>query len=284
MMQRRKRFGEILVDARVLNEAALGKALEKQKATGKRLGEVLEEMGIISDRDVVLILARQFNCKTVSNISKHPFSEEILSLIDCDTALEKGVFPLKVEGKSLYLAITNPLDLETLDTVSFQTGLRVIPYLTTPAEVQEAIRKHYIKVSKAKEPGELTVMVVDDQELWRAAFQNHLKKEGLRSIEFPSCSEAAKAVLKERPHLVLVDTNMTGMTGVELFRILQSNAVTREIPVIALSSRSSPEEEARLLEMGFFDFVSKPANLTRLVARVKRALKIVYGREKLSTS
>jgi CheY-like chemotaxis protein len=281
MMQRRKRFGEILVDARVLNEAALGKALERQKATGKRLGEVLEEMGIISDRDVVLILSRQFNCKTVSNISKHPFSEEVLGLIDCDTALEKGIFPLKVEGKSLYLAITNPLDLETLDTVSFQTGLRVIPYLTTPAEVQEAIRKHYIKVSKAEEPVDLTVMVVDDQELWRAAFQNLLKKEGLRSIEFPSCSEAAKAVLKERPHLVLVDTNMTGMTGVELFRILQSNAATREIPVIALSAKSSPEEEARLLEMGFFDFVSKPANLARLVARVKRALKIVYGRGKL---
>jgi CheY-like chemotaxis protein len=281
-MQRRKRFGEILVDARVLNEAALSKALERQKATGKRLGEVLEEMGAISDRDVVLILSRQFNCKTVSNISKHPFSEEVLSLIDCDTALEKGIFPLKVEGKSLYLAITNPLDLETLDTVSFQTGLRVVPYLTTPSEVQEAIRKHYIKVSKAEEPVELTVMVVDDQELWRAAFQNHLKKEGLRSIEFPNCSEAAKAVLKERPHLVLVDTNMTGMTGIELFRILQSNNVTREIPVIALSAKASPEEEARLLEMGFFDFVSKPANLTRLVARVKRALKIVYGREKLA--
>jgi len=74
---------------------------------------------------------------------------------------------------------------------------------------------------------------------------------------------------------------MTGMTGVELFRILQSNVATREIPVIALSAKSSPEEEARLLEMGFFDFVSKPANLARLVARVKRALKIVYGREKL---
>jgi DNA-binding response OmpR family regulator len=127
-------------------------------------------------------------------------------------------------------------------------------------------------------------MVVDDQELWRAAFQNLLKKEGLRSIEFASCSEAAKAVLKERPHLILVDANITGMGGIELFRILQSNAATREIPLIALSAKSSPEEEARLLEMGFFDFVSKPANLTRLVARVKRALKIVYGREKLASS
>ncbi len=280
-MPRRKRFGEILVDAKVLDEITLSKALEKQKISDMRLGEVLEEMGIISDRDVVLILARQFNCKTVSNISKHPFPEDVLGLIDCDTALEKGIFPLKAEGKSLYLAITNPLDLETLDNVSFQTGMRVVPLLTTPHEVQDAIRKHYIKVVEGKSAEELTVMVVDDQELWRAAFQGNLKKEGLRSVQFDSGSAALKAVLKERPHLILVDPGMTGMSGIEFFRVLQSNSGTRDIPVIALSIKASPDEEARLLEMGFFDFVAKPANLVRLMARVKRALKITCGAERL---
>lgn len=280
-MPRRKRFGEILVDAKVLDEVTLSRALEKQKVSDMRLGEVLEEMGIISDRDVVLILARQFNCKTVSNISKHPFPEDVLGLVDCDTALEKGIFPLKAEGKSLYLAITNPLDLETLDNVSFQTGMRVVPFLTTPNEVQDAIRKHYIKAAESKPAEELTVMVVDDQDLWRAAFQGNLKKEGLRSVQFGSGPAALKSVLKERPHLILVDTGMTGMTGVELFRVLQSNSVTRDIPVIALSTKASPEEEARLLEMGFFDFVAKPANLVRLMARVKRALKISYGSDQL---
>lgn len=280
-MPRRKRFGEILVDAKVLDEITLSRALEKQKISDMRLGEVLEEMGIISDRDVVLILARQFNCKTVSNISKHPFPEDVLGLVDCDTALEKGIFPLKAEGKSLYLAITNPLDLETLDNVSFQTGMRVVPFLTTPNEVQDAIRKHYIKASESKSAEELTVMVVDDQDLWRAAFQGNLKKEGLRSVQFGSGPAALKAVLKERPHLILVDAGMTGMTGVELFRVLQSNSVTRDIPVIALSTKASPEEEARLLEMGFFDFVAKPANLVRLMARVKRALKISCGADRL---
>lgn len=281
-MPRRKRFGEILVDAKVLDEITLSKALEKQKISDMRLGEVLEEMGIISDRDVVLILARQFNCKTVSNISKHPFPEDVLGLVDCDTALEKGIFPLKAEGKSLYLAITNPLDLETLDNVSFRTGMRVVPFLTTPHEVQDAIRKHYIKAVEEGEPSEeLTVMVVDDQELWRAAFQGNLKKEGLRSVQFGSGAAALKAVLKERPHLILVDAAMSGMTGIEFFRVLQSNSVTRDIPVIALSTKASPEEEARLLEMGFFDFVAKPANLTRLMARVKRALKITYGAGRL---
>lgn len=280
-MPRRKRFGEILVDAKVLDEITLSKALEKQKISDMRLGEVLEEMGIISDRDVVLILARQFNCKTVSNISKHPFPEDVLGLVDCDTALEKGIFPLKAEGKSLYLAITNPLDLETLDNVSFQTGMRVVPLLTTPHEVQDAIRKHYIKAAESKSAEELTVMVVDDQELWRAAFQGNLKKEGMRSVQLSSSSAALKAVLKERPHLILVDTGMTGMTGIEFFRVLQSNSATRDIPVIALSTKASPDEEARLLEMGFFDFVAKPANLVRLTARVKRALKITYGADRL---
>ena len=280
-MPRRKRFGEILVDAKVLDEITLSKALEKQKISDMRLGEVLEEMGIISDRDVVLILARQFNCKTVSNISKHPFPEDVLGLIDCDTALEKGIFPLKAEGKSLFLAITNPLDLETLDNVSFQTGMRVVPLLTTPHEVQDAIRKHYIKAVESKSADELTVMVVDDQDLWRAAFQGNLKKEGLRSVQFSSGSAALKEVLKERPHLILVDTGMTGMTGIEFFRVLQGNGVTRDIPVIALSTKASPDEEARLLEMGFFDFVAKPANLVRLMARVKRALKISYGSDSL---
>jgi CheY-like chemotaxis protein len=284
-MQRRKRFGEILVDAQVLNEATLDQALKRQNASGRKLGEVLEEMGIISDRDVVLILAHQFNCKTVSNIGKHPFPEDVLNLVDCQTVLEKGVFPLKKEGKSLHLAITNPLDLETLDNVSFKTGMRVIPYLTTPAEVEEAVRKHYHQVSLPRNSHELTVMLVDDQELWRSAFQANLKKEGLRSTQFACPSEALKSILKEPPHLILVDASMNGtmgMDGFEMFRLLQSNSVIRDIPVIALSTKSSPEEEVRLLDAGFFDFVAKPANPVRLMARVKRALKLVYGREKIS--
>jgi DNA-binding response OmpR family regulator len=67
------------------------------------------------------------------------------------------------------------------------------------------------------------------------------------------------------------------MDGYAMFRALQANNSTRKIPVIALSSRSTAEEEAKLLDMGYFDFVPKPINPVRLVARVKRSLKMVYG-------
>ena len=54
-MTRRKRFGEILVEAGAVSEAVLQSALEKQKGTGQRLGVVLEEMGVISEKDIAVV-------------------------------------------------------------------------------------------------------------------------------------------------------------------------------------------------------------------------------------
>ena len=59
--------------------------------------------------------------------------------------------------------------------------------------------------------------------------------------------------------------------------LLKGNLQTKHIPVIALSSKSSAEEEAKLLDIGYFDFIAKPINPVRLVARVKHALRINYG-------
>ncbi len=65
---------------------------------------------------------------------------------------------------------------------------------------------------------------------------------------------------------------LRGMDGKDVFRTLQTNSLTRQIPVIAVSSKDYPEEEAKFLDMGFFDFIAKPYNFIRLMARVRRAL------------
>lgn len=277
-MARRKRFGEILVEAGALDQETLDKALATQQASGKRLGKVLEENGIISERDIAVVVARQFGFKTVSNIAKHPFPPETLAVVDSDTALKKLIFPLKVEDKVLSLAMVNPLDIPTLDDLSFRTGMRIMPYVSTPSEIIEAVNRHYLKTDRL--PGEKewwTVLVVDDQELVRSAIAAALKKEGYIILQATNGAEGLKAALQQVPHLVITDTVMPRMDGMEMFRALQSNVATRHIPVIALSSRALAEEEARLLDLGYFDFIAKPINQVRLVARVKRALRSVYG-------
>ncbi len=278
-MAKRKRFGEILVEAKVVNERQLERALEKQKGTGRRLGQVFEEMGVVTERDIAAALARQFGFKTVANISRATFSKELLALFDGDTALKLLLFPLKQEGTSLFLAMVNPLDIKTIDNISFKSGLRVIPCVTTHTEILSAVNRHYFKIVEKTHEADTwwTVLVVDDQDLVRAAAMAALKRAGYDLLEASNGAEGLKVALQEKPHLIIVDTVMPRMDGYEMFRAIQGNLSIKHIPVIALSSKSTAEEEAKLLEMGYFDFIAKPINPIRLVARVKHALRINYG-------
>ena len=278
-MAKHMRFGEILVETKVLTESQLERALEKQKGTGQRLGQILEEMGVVTERDIATTLARQFGFKTVSNIALASFSKELLDLFDGETAMNKMLFPLKLEGTSLFLAMVNPLDIETIENISFKTGLRIVPCITTPTEIRSAVNCHYFKIVEQKlDPDSWwTVLVVDDQDLVRGAAVAALKREGYSLLEASNGADGLKIALQEKPHLIIADTIMPRMDGYEMFRAIQGNLSIKHIPVIALSSKSTAEEEAKLLEMGYFDFIAKPINPVRLVARSRHALRIIYG-------
>ncbi|MBW2689659.1 MAG: response regulator [Deltaproteobacteria bacterium] len=278
-MAKRKRFGEILIEAGVVDEHQLERALEKQKGTGRRLGQVLEEIGVVTERDIAAVLARQFGFKTVANIARATFSKELLALCDSDMAMNKMLFPLKKEGSTLFLAMVNPLDIEIIDNLSFKCGLRIVPCVTTPTEIQSAVNRHYLNiVDQSHEPDTWwTVLVVDDQDLVRSAILAALKREGYNLLEASNGADGLKLAIQKKPHLIISDTVMPRMDGYEMFRAIQGNLDIKHIPVIALSSKSSAEEEAKLLEMGYFDFIAKPINPVRLVARTRHALRIIYG-------
>ncbi len=284
-MVKRKKFGEILIEAGVINEETLQKALQRQRGTGKALGEILEVMGIVSQKDIAVALARQFGYRTVSGIARHPFSNDLLKLVPEAEALKQFIFPLKVEERTLYLAMVNPLDMATLDSIAFRTGLRIVPCVTTSVEIQEAIRTHYspegtpLSQEQMIPGGRCSVLVVDDHEIVRGAVAAAIRREGCDVLEAANGAEGLKIALQKIPHLIVTDILMPQMDGYQMFRGLQSNPSTRNIPVIAFSSKSTPEEEAKVLEMGFYDFVAKPINQIRLMARVRRVMKLVQEKQ-----
>ncbi|MCD6525535.1 MAG: response regulator [Desulfuromonas sp.] len=276
-MAKRKKFGEVLFEEGVIDEQTLRLALEKQAGSGKRLGQILEEQNVISERDIVLVLARQFGLKTVKNIAAHNFPTQLLDLIDSEKALQKLIFPLRIEEKTLCLAMVNPLDMETIDTLSFATGLRIVPYLTTPREVHAAINRHYLKtMNEPIQGGWWKILVIDNQEPVLTTTAAALKKVGFDVITCNNCVEALPIAVNKRPHLIITEIVMPRMGGVDLYNSLSKNPQTENIPFIASSSRSTAKEEAELLDMGFVDFIAKPINCIRLVARSKRVLRLIY--------
>lgn len=273
----RKRFGEILLDAGVLTEGGLRSALTLQKITGKRLGQVLEERKIITERDIAIVLARQFGLKTVFNIPRNSIPDNALEVIDSDTALNKLIHPLRLDGNKLSLAVANPLDISTIDELAFRTGLQIVTFVTTAEEVIAGVNAHYLRKDVSKVSGVWQVLVVDEKAGSRSVLANALKEFGCQVLQADEGAHALKLVLEHPPHLIVTSTLLEGMDGYEMLRSLKRNRRSEKIPVIALSYKATVEEEVRALEAGFFDFILKPVNPTRLQIRVKRALEIVYG-------
>ncbi len=273
-------MGEILVEAGLLTPETLQKALQKQRGTGKRLGQILEEMDVILEEDIATTLGRQFGVRQVKGIARYSYPPEILKLISPEEALTRFIFPLKVEKKTLYLAMANPLDHDTAQEIGFRNGLKVVTCVTTPEEIKAATNRHLLVVKKSlpKEDRWWTVLIVDDQEMVQLAVEAALKKQGYTVLKAGHGAEGLRLTLQEKPHLVITDTVMPRMDGIEMFRNIKANQQIAHIPIIALSAKGAAEEEAKLLEIGYFDFIAKPINPIRLVARVKRALKQCYGK------
>jgi len=270
----RKKIGEILVEMRIIIPETLHKALQLQRGTGKRLGQILEDMDVVIEEDVAKALAKQFGIPHVKGLSRFKFPLDVLKLIDVDLALSKFIFPLKLEGKVLYLAMSDPLNIDLQNDLSFKMNLRVSPCVATPEEIKTAVKKHYLKgVESAGDDQHWNILLVDDQDNALLAAEAALARQGYTIYKARNGAEGLTTAIQIRPHLIITDIAMPRMDGVEMFRALQANRGAAGIPVIALSAKATAEEEYRILEMGFFDFIPKPINPVRLVARVRRAMR-----------
>lgn len=264
-----KHLGDILVEAEIISNKTLERALERQKSEKKRLGTVLEEMGVITEGEIVDALSKQFNFKTIKNFVEHNYPQELLDLLPSDFAMKKLVFPLRQKDSMLAVAITDPFDLETMEMLSRMSGFQVVPVLATRREILDAISVHYLKSSS--ESGE-AILVVEDSKPIATVIQVALVKEGYKVLLASDGLDALKIALSERPKLIITDSVMPRMDGYGLLRAIKANPMTSETPVIMLTSKASTEDEQKALEFGFSDFIPKPVQPVRVVARVKHIL------------
>jgi CheY-like chemotaxis protein len=272
-INQKKQLGDILVQAKLISQMTLERALERQKAEGKRLGQVLEEMGVITEHELVDALGCQFGFKTVVNFSNRVYTAETLNLLPTEFVMKRMVFPLRHKDAMLAVAITDPFDGETTELIARITGLEVVPVIATRKEILEAIARHYLNAPINPDASE-TILVVEDSPTIAMLVEAALNKVGYDVIIARDGIEALKLTLTHRPQLVITDAQMPRLDGHGLLRAIKANPLTATIPVIMLTGRASTDEEQKALEAGFFDFIPKPVQTLRVVSRVKRALEL----------
>ncbi|MGV2872523.1 HD-GYP domain-containing protein [Colwellia sp. E150_009] len=93
---------------------------------------------------------------------------------------------------------------------------------------------------------------------------------------------ALKIMEKQLPDLILLDIMMPDMDGFQVCKKLKENLLTRDIPIIFLTAKADIKDEAKGLELGAVDYITKPISPAILAGRVKNHLALKDAREQLT--
>jgi DNA-binding response OmpR family regulator len=121
------------------------------------------------------------------------------------------------------------------------------------------------------------IAVVDDEKNIRAMVRVALEREGYAVDEYANGADAWLAFQSALPSLAILDVMMPRMDGLELCKRLRG--LSRELPLIFLSSRDEEIDRVLGLESGGDDYVCKPFGMRELIARIHAALRRAAARE-----
>lgn len=131
------------------------------------------------------------------------------------------------------------------------------------------------------QPGQKTILIVDDTPVNLRLLANLLTGEGYATRLSPNGSLALNAIRKELPDLILLDIRMPHMDGYEVCEQLKADERTREIPIVFLSALQDEKDKVKAFELGGADYISKPFQTQEVIARVRHQLQLVDLRQQL---
>jgi len=114
------------------------------------------------------------------------------------------------------------------------------------------------------------IMVVDDSLTVRKITTRFLQREGYRVTTARDGVEALELLEEEMPSVMLLDIEMPRMDGFEVVRHVRSNAATRSLPIIMITSRTADKHRSHALETGVDGYMGKPYQESELLAEIQR--------------
>src|SRR5664279_1832634 len=112
------------------------------------------------------------------------------------------------------------------------------------------------------------ILLVDDTRMMLEIIKSYLANSPVQVFTAQNGKEALDVCRKERPDLVVLDQNMPIMNGVECCAAMRKDLLLKKIPVIMVSSRATPEDREAFRQAGCDDFLAKPLERQRFLAKL----------------
>jgi hypothetical protein len=247
MHQPIKRLGELLVEGGLITPAQLQSAITHQKIARGRLGSNLVALGYISEEVLMDFLSHQTGVPQM-DVRHIEVPAQILKLVPHRLAEQFTVLPISTkEPKSLVLAMSDPSDLNAIDSARFASGLNVEPVVASHSALRKAITDLYRRLETPTEA--LTVDLGTDPGLEEALPVSF----SLAPLPMPPPPPTPSAAFPRDPFFG-GPASPTQPVNIDPFGLFESE--TRRPPVVAppppatnpdlVHSRSAPANVRRL--------------------------------------
>jgi type IV pilus assembly protein PilB len=147
----RLKLGDLLVASGLVTREQLKAALDVQSDGGGRLGNLLVAEGLVTEQDIATAVAGQMHIGVIDFSQTTP-QGAALGLLPRDFIVRRRLMPVSLEENgSLVLAMTNPLDVISIDEVGMRTKRRVVPAICTETGFDDAVAVYFSSRGKLKD-------------------------------------------------------------------------------------------------------------------------------------
>jgi len=130
-----------------------------------------------------------------------------------------------------------------------------------------------LKLFKSKgKTAHIRILLVDDEPDLVDTIQCRLQANSFDVITASNGQEGLEQATKEKPDIILLDTNMPVMNGHEMLEQLRKHPETKDIPVIMCTALCEAQDIAAASAFGITDYITKPFDCTELVEKITNAL------------
>jgi type IV pilus assembly protein PilB len=162
-------LGNLMINAGLITNEQLEKALSVQRVKKERLGHILISEGMISERQLIDAIKLQLGIEFV-NPAEVIIPSSMAQVFSKNIANKYGVFPVKQIGDTLYLAMSDPLNFVAVEEVKSATKLKIIPMIATKESISRAVEALYGNVGAASAIADMKKDAAEDTEEISTAF------------------------------------------------------------------------------------------------------------------
>ena len=138
----KKKLGDLLFEAGIINQDQLKKALMIQKEKGGRLGKILIDNNFVSESQIMEVLEFQLGIPFI-NLNEIVIPEDVKRLIPYQLIKRHNVVPIKCELNLLYVVMEDPLNFIAIEDLRMATSYEIVPVISFKDAIMATINKLY---------------------------------------------------------------------------------------------------------------------------------------------